>query len=227
MHKLLDFFTLTYYIPPLLLIISTGSLLIGYLKRNSFKSLRFLPIYAGAASIQIVTTFICIVYRNFMYAQEINNYSLFLFVIIEFAIFYNLILQLLKSTYLKASLYSITILFIAFCIYSWAKIDFSTYIPGFFYITDSICLTIPCLFYFYEIFTATPIINLSNQPSFWIVIGFSFLAICTLPFYLLEHYLYENFRDFYDRACILNYVFYCLLFFLISKAFLCTPETDK
>lgn len=224
---LIKFFSLTYYIPPALLIICLATVFIGYFNKRKFKSLKFLPIYAIASFLQIIITFICISYRTSPFSVKVNNYTIFLFVIIEFVIFYNLTLQWIKSSYLKKSIYFIGSLFIAFSIYSLFNIDFSENIPDSFYITDSICLVIPCLVYFYEIFTTSPLISLSSQPSFWIIIGFSFMAICTLPFYLLEPYLYENIVNFYDQVYTLNYIFYCLLFIFISKAFLCRPVTAK
>jgi hypothetical protein len=227
MNRLFEYFAITYYVPPVLLFMCFATTIIGYLNRSKFKSLKLLPVYLIASILQTIITFVCTSYQGFEYAVEVNNYSLFFFVIIEFLVFYNSSIQFLKTTFLKTCLYAVSIFFIIFSIYAWFNIDFSTYIPQFFYITDCICLAIPCLLYFYEVFTIMPLINLSNQPSFWVIIGFSILAICTLPFYLLEHYLYENLKGFYHQICALYYVFYCLLFFLISKAFLCKQEITK
>jgi len=221
--KLLEhFLSSKYYVPVFLLVICLTTSVIVFRKKQRFAILKWFPFYMLISAIQMIISFICAIYLT-PRAFVINNYSIFLFVIIELYIFYNLTLQLLNNEIFKRSMRIIQYLFLFFTVYSWTQIDFSESISRSFYIIDSVCMIIACLFYFFEIFTLAPSTKLSNQPSFWVMIGFSFLSICTLPFYTLENFLFENLPDVYNKVCTLSYVFYSLLFILIAKAFLCQP----
>jgi hypothetical protein len=224
MRVLLHFLSLSYYVLIILFIICSATAIISYRNRYKFRVLRLLPWYVVGSALQLMGTFICVYYLSPLSIQ-INNYSIFLYVIAELIVFYNLVLQLVNNFILRKSMYLILMGFIIFSIYAVATLDFATYIPLSFYMIDSICLIIPSTFYFYEVFTTTPLLKLSNQPSFWVIIGFSFMAICTLPFCLLEGYLLKNMSNIYNQLCTLNYAFYCLLFLFISKAFLCKHPT--
>lgn len=118
-------------------------------------------------------------------------------------------------------------LFLLSALFSWFYNDFFVIAPAAFSIVNSVCIAIPCFFYFREIFKSPPLTNLIHQPAFWIVSGFLFMVVCTLPFYLLQDYIYENMFYLFDQMYVLNNVFYCLLFLLISKAFLCKQEIAR
>ena len=220
MYSLLYYLAETYYTPLILLSLSLATAIIGYRNRHKFNYLRLFPIYAVAAAVQIIISLSCVFFIIPSYKLLIN-YSSVAFAIIEFFIFYNLLFQIIRDKFLKRSMEVARFAFPVLTLCVWLNSSFSNFIPLSFNIINLILLLIPCLFFFYEIFNTVPSTTLANQPSFWIITGFAFMIICTLPFYLLENYFFINMIDLYNKICALSYVFYCLLFILICKAFLC------
>lgn len=211
----------TYYIPIVLIVVCLTTALLGYYRKHKFVYLRLFPAYAMASAIQIVISLACVFFVIPTF-QLIINYTNVGFVIIEFFIFYDLLFQIIRNKHLKRIMQLMQILFIILSTYIFVNYPIFP-IPLLFNIINSFLLLIPCLFFFYEVFNTTPSTSLANQPAFWIVTGFAFMIICTLPFYFLETFFLNNMPDLYNRICTLNYVFYCLLFFLICRAYLCKP----
>jgi hypothetical protein len=226
MYSLIYFLSETYYVPLVLLALSIVTAIIGYFNRQKFKYLRLFPVYALVSAIQILISLACVFFRIPTF-RHIINYSVLIFVIIEFFVFYNFLFQVIKNKHFKRSMQIMQTASISFGLYICLDFPDSNTIPLSFNIVNSTLLFIPCLFFFYEVFKTPPSTSLANQPSFWIIIGFAFMIICTLPFNLLETYFLINMTDLYNQICTLSYVFYCLIFFLICKAFLCKPIITK
>lgn len=226
MNTLIKFLSETYYISGLLLLASFGTALIGYYHKHKHKYLRLFTIYAAASFLQTSITFLCIIYEP-RFAIELSNITVHAFIITEYMIIYNLLFQLIRKKGFRVVMHFLMYMFLIFMLYIFIKTKFITIVASELTILNSLCIAIPCIFYFHEIFTSPPLVNLSEEPSFWIVTGYLFMVICTLPFYLLENYLHENMINLQKQIYILNYVFYCLLFVFISKAFLCKPAITK
>lgn len=226
MRPLLYFLAETYYFPLILLLLSVIAAIIGFRHRHKFKYLRFFPWYALAAAMQILISFFCVSCKLPSYAL-IANSSLLCFMVVEFIIFYHLLSRILRIAYLRATIKVMQLIFLAVTSVTCLDFSFIECVPLLYNIINSLFLIIPCLFYFYEVFTSPPTVSLSSQPAFWIIIGFSFMVIGSLPFYFLEHFLYNNMMEVYGQLSAMTYVFYCLLFILISKAFLCKRAIAK
>lgn len=222
MKTLLENFSAVYYTQVLLLFETIVTACIAYKNRNRFKILRFFLPYSIFSTIQTLESFTgAVLYPEI--AWETNSVAVYIFILIEFFVFYNFLFQIIKRKSLKIIMFGLALGFAYTAIRTWWIGSFSSF-PLLFIIANSICIFIPCLFYFFEVFKTPALTSLSNLPAFWIVSGFLFMVTCTLPFYLLEGYLSKYIREFYVEAYILNNLFYCLLFLLISKAFLCKPK---
>jgi hypothetical protein len=90
---------------------------------------------------------------------------------------------------------------------------------------QAICLIIPCVLYFIEIFRK-PEIYLSRTPGFWIVSGLSFFMISSLPFSLFSNYIEAQSPDLAANFTAIFNIFYCLLFMMITKAHFCKMENS-
>ena len=226
MSTLFDFLETTYYTSVVLLFETLFIATVGFKKRGKLKILKYFPLYAILSSAQILICFACM-YYDFKYALEVNTSTIYIFIIIELIIIYNFLLQIIKIRELRYSIYLIQGIFFAFTVYTLLTTGVSHSIQPKFNIVNSVCIALPCFFYFYETFSKPAIISLSKEPSFWVVIGFLFMAISTLPFYCLQNYIYKNIPSLFEQMYTISPIFYCLLFLLLLKAFICNPTTIK
>lgn len=226
MSTLINFFETTYYITLLFFIESLTVAIVGFKTRNKPRELKYLPTYALISFIQTLLCFVSIIY-NIKKIVSINTFSIYLFIVIEILIFYDLLFQKINFPKFKLTMYFIEFFFISFTIYTAITHSLSTMVPPELSIINSICISLPCLFYFYELFSQPPNFSLTKEPSFWVIIGFLFLAISTMPFYFLQNYLGKNFPNLLDNIYTISSFFYCVMFFMILKAFLCNPKPTK
>jgi hypothetical protein len=227
-EQLISFLKETYGITGLFFFESLLTAIVGFLQKNKPRVLRMLPFLALVSFLQTSISFFCLSYDfDLETAQKINNTAVFVYILVEFLIIYQLTLGITKTRILRYIMFFPFWSFILFSIYVYYNADFSVCLPVAFNISNSFCIVVPCLFYFYETFKSPPLNNLSQDPCFWVITGYLFMSICTLPFYALEDYIFTNLIHLYHQVCMLNTVFYCLLFLLILKSFKCRQTTTK
>lgn len=79
-----------------------------------------------------------------------------------------------------------------------------------------------CLFYFYTLLNNNSEIKLFDRPSFWIVTGIFFYSFISIPFYLINKYLSNNYAIIWvNTAPTLYYLPFAFNFVFLIKAFLC------
>ena len=198
---------------------------------NKNKQLRIITIYIIVA---FLNDLICNYYGLFCSNEELKNYILDLsvksFMIIEIIIFLVYLHTNISSNKMKMI---IKIIFISFflVIFIIQKITpqfYSSYYYSISWIVvwESLCLLIPCLSFFYELFTS-PQITLKNHPPFWIVTGILFYNACSMPIFLLHDYLKKNLHVYYNIFFSLNYILYTILFSLFIIGYLCKKEVTS
>jgi DNA integrity scanning protein DisA with diadenylate cyclase activity len=75
-------------------------------------------------------------------------------------------------------------------------------------------LLIPfCLYYFFELLKKPPVLELSKEPSFWIITGILFLLISITPLYLL----FKFFKNMPEMG-IVDHVGYGIIVVLFTKS---------
>ncbi len=89
------------------------------------------------------------------------------------------------------------------------------------YILECVCFIVSCVFYYKELFTGLPKVNLFREPNFWTVSGVAFFSICTLPITFTLNYFQKTDYVTYQTIFIVINVFYILLFLMIIKSYLC------
>lgn len=228
MDPIIAFLKDTYGITGVLFLESLLTTIVGFLKKNKPKVLRLLPFLALISFFQVLICFLCLLWDlDLETTITVNNITVFFYIIIEFTIVYQLMFAITKTKSLKFIMHVLFWGFILLSIFIYYTANFSICLPAIFNISNCLCIAFPCLFYFYEIFKSPPLNNLSQDPCFWVVTGYLFMSTCTLPFYALEDYIFKNLIRLYHQICMLNTVFYCLLFILILKSFKCRQTTTK
>lgn len=77
------------------------------------------------------------------------------------------------------------------------------------------------LFYYIELFTKPPTLDLARSPAFWISSGLFIYILASLPFLLIAEYLWVQNKQLFYLIFSLHYLSLSLLLLTISKAFLC------
>lgn len=198
----------------------------SYKKRIGFYSI-FTVLTSFALTQLILSNYLYFLYgaKN---SLNLINLSINIFLIIELFIISVFFFKRLKSDNLKSIIKYLNgplwvILFISLLIDS----NFITKHYAFFAATEAIIVLINCIFLFIEILDDDTNTSLFDSPDFIITAGYFFFFSFTCPFYMLYNYIkYSNvifLRSFY----IINDLGYLILYFLITKAYLCQIRTNK
>ncbi len=187
--------------------------------RNYNKETRIITYYLGAFTL---VNFSCIYFELINPNRLIDGLVVNAFIIAEFTFFYFYLSSIIYSIGMKLIMKVIMILFWGFYLFIWYKW------PRYFYYSNylscalvSFCVIIPCLFYFYELFTASKPIDLKSHAPFWIVVGILFHNGCSLPIFLLADYININHPSYFKIFFPIVYTAYSLLCLLFIKAYLC------
>jgi hypothetical protein len=158
----------------------------------------------------------------------IELYSDYVFTLFEFSVFIFFFKQTLSYAFqrrvIKPLLYlyfSISVLLLITDIFEYGNLAVKT--EFLLWELQAICLLIPCVFYFIEIFRNARF-YLSEKPSFWIVTGLSLFMASTLPFSIFSNYILSQSFHLTDNFCAIFNIFYCILFIMIAKAHVCKVE---
>lgn len=156
-------------------------------------------------------------------ASITNNLSL----IFHYSFLSIFILKILPKNKGAIYLKIIFLLFLILIIYFLVTRDISRQINQVFSISN-IGLTIFCIVYYYQLFNTVPILDLRNEPSFWIITGIFFAMSLNVPAMAAIDYLHNkiaavNYVLLYNILCFSYMVMH--LFFI--KAFICTLRMPK
>jgi hypothetical protein len=152
------------------------------------------------------------------------------FTLFEFFIFFTYIKRVLEEKYKKSILW---IIFGAFYLSVAIFAIENLLINGQLimlqncYTAQAIALLILCTLYFFKLFQSPPVLNLLNEPSFWVVTGLTFCLLSTLPFSFYLNTLVKKNYVLYSQAFSIIYIFYILLFLMIARASICKKAILK
>lgn len=222
-----------FFTETVLVIVLIVALVISLKNRRKYDSLKFFPVYFGTLLIVFFS-----LYMN-IYSKDIITYSLTRFnfhhyldyfsTLIELLVFVHFFNLTIKNKKFKKALLGLAVIFF---FYYLIELYFdkrfirsiSETTQSRVYTIESLILLIPCFVYFLELFRKPLIVNLRQEPSFWIVSGLSFFVTCTLPYSLLENYLRKNYLYLMTTLYSVFYIFYILLVLMIIKAYTCNPK---
>ena len=228
MQRLINTWEKFYYTEPLLLAVLCLALVISIQKRKKYKILKSLPVYIIALLIVFIFTYL--IDANLSYQiVKLGEYIDYGFTIVEIVIFSLFFYKSIDNLVVKQLIIIFNIAFIIFSFYMFfAEQGFyqtiSQITQSTVYTIEGAILLMICVFYFIELFKKPIILNLKNEPAFWISTGVLFFFACTLPYSILENYISRNYSELYYRLYSIFYIFYILLFLMIIRAYLCKAE---
>jgi hypothetical protein len=192
-----------------------------YHKRS--KELRIITYYLGASVLEdSINTYFDLVKKNTLVLYT----TLGLFLIVEFIIFCIYLYNAISSRRMRAIMKFFYWTFLALLLFSWIKWK-SIDVPQLAYVVEALYLIVPCLVYFYELFTGSKLVFLKSHPSFWIVTGILFYNSCSLPLFLLIEYFNRKAPTYANILFSLNYILYSILYLLFLRAYLCKTKAPS
>ncbi len=201
--------------------ITVAAFVVSIIFRKGDKRLRYITYYIIIA---LINDSLCVYSELFVMntrlKRRILSITVSIFLLIEVTIFFIYLYQNISNRKMK----NVTIMLLSFFfIFSYLAIGNST----FYYMSiswadalESLCLIIPCLFYFFELFKF-PEIAFKKKESFWVITGILFYMSASIPIFLLSDYIKKNIPAYFDIVFSLNYILYSILFLLFIKAYLC------
>ena len=235
MRELIYYFEKSFYTHLLSFFIAIIALIISLQKNKEHKSLKNFKFYFLAYIIACLLIFSTVLFAKtrYYFLPKIVAPALdFAFTIIEFLMFASFFKNLLAITKYVTQIRRIQRLFILVAlgltirdILAFTMLRQET-LQNIFTI-QAICLIILCIFYYITLFQIEPIPVLKGNPEFLVATGLSFLLISTLPLSIFINYIERYSYGFYRYLFSIFHVFYCLLFLMIIRAYLCKPTTTK
>lgn len=235
-EKLFEYWSKTYFLDPLSALTALIGLIVFFLKKNKKSPVYIFRYYFLGYVILKFIFFVSpflprnlILFNKWVTVEELADY---IFTLIEFLLFYFYFKKILKSSFYKKILTTVCYVFLLigcsilfYDMILFGKVQISS--VGFLFNIQAVSLLVPCIFYYIEIFRSEPTLDLLQDSSFWVATGLGFFMISTLPVSLLLNNLYKsNVRVYYNLFTVF-YVFYIILFSMITRAYLCKPKTAQ
>jgi hypothetical protein len=93
---------------------------------------------------------------------------------------------------------------------------------GFIGAIEFLFLLLPCITYYFELFSVKTSEDLLRRPSFWITTGIFFYSVISIPYYLIDDFLQVTKYHFRNQlTAFMFYIPFSFNFLFLSKAFLC------
>lgn len=227
MEGLIYLWQSTLYLRPTAIFITFVSIILFFFSKNRYGNIpQPIKFYLIAYFISFIPVDLTVIIRNRVNrpVRQFVNYIDYLFTFIEFLLFTYYFYSINKNRNHKKILRYLTIMFsITFFVFSFQLPSEQAVVR--LYTTQVFCLLIPTFFYFKTLFKNTAIINISNDPSFWISTGIAFLSLCTMSLSLVETFFLSHRPDILVKLYPIYYVFYILMFLMFLKAYSCKPAT--
>lgn len=231
MKDLLKYWENGYYTVLVSFLLAVIGLLVSIFKRKQNKKLKpLLFFFLGFVVIELIYFYdmaanISQPLRNYLF-----YYPDFIDTIVEFLAFFYVIKNYIEDRRVKKRLTPlqpvfIGVLLIYFTYYTIIHKEIDQYFLQMIFTIQACFLITACILYYIDLFRKDPKLNLTADPSFWVVTGLAFFVICTLPFSFLGLYLTKLNYRLYVRLFIIFEVFYWILFSMVIKAYLCKPTT--
>ena len=223
-----QFYTPAFRIVGLILV-----LIVSLKHRKKFIPLKYFPFYATTLLLDDVFFYWYHIAEEANYHGDffwgLSSYLDYLFTFVELIFFSHFYYHLSYTQIIKKLILVFNVFFGLFFVYMAIKDKYfyegvSGVTQSIVYTVESIILLFLCSFYFIDLFKKLPVVNLKNEPGFWVSTGLMFFMACTLPYSLLQNKIMKNYPySFFSTSYSIFDVFYVLLFLMIIRAYLCKP----
>ncbi len=205
-----------------MMLLTAAALIISIMYRSRHRDLRIFTWYLALALMEDISTLFALpVTPDWGFRVFLAIILTFGFLLLDFVVCNLFILRYIASKLRRRIIRISSLLFFGVLI-----VEITATHPkseAIFFMTDCVFLVLPCLFYFYELFSKVNLRPLKDQPPFWVITGILFLHACDIPLFLTVPFL-ENYQG---AAYTLNYILFSIFFVLLIRAYLCPPENRE
>jgi len=229
MKELLEHWMYVFYTDLLTFLLATTGLIISVKKRKQKPKLQPLFFFFLAYIISELISFLIIAANvENPLRKHIRLYTDTIDTIIEFLAFFFLIRNYIVNAGIKRILNQLLPIFLCmlsayFVYYKIHHKEIDQYFLQTAFTIQASILIVACVLCYIDLFKKEHRLNLTALPFFWIVSGLSLFMLSTLPFSVFGLYLMRTNYQLYVQLFNIFEVFYCVLFLMIIKAYLCKP----
>jgi hypothetical protein len=218
--KLLSFLAQSFYCAGLMILTTMAALVVSITHYRRHRSLRIFTYYIALSLLADITAFFAFPYPpNWNFRLVVAAITTNAFLLFEFIVCNLFILRYIGSPLRRRIIRINGLLFFGLLIFGVAM-TYPHFMMAYYIVLDSIFLVLPCLIYFYGLFSTANLWPLTDQPAFWVVTGILFLHACDIPLQMTIYFLGSH----QETAYTLNYILFSVFFILLIRAYLCTPE---
>lgn len=149
------------------------------------------------------------------------NTSINIFMLLEFAIFCNILFKSISSATVKRFLLISTVFFLSLTVYNWVFLSGLYKNPYELTVLEGLLIILPCLAYYYDLFKKPRLLPLIQEPLFWVATGMLIFFGSIIPLFLLGDYIMHHFNNIYNGVYSINFISYSLLFTCFLQAARC------
>jgi len=206
--------------------ITVAAFIVSIRQGSKVKGLRFISYYIIAA---LVTDFLSIYIYFFQRTKQNSNglqanpesiFSLFEIVLLYIFLYCNI--NGLTKRKIMLGVLTFFFIFLIYCCIHWHRSPLN--LPTQFFGFEALCLVIPTIFYFHELFTSNQFFSFKSEPPFWVALGILICNTCSLPISILAGLIDSNLSSAFDVLAMTNYLLYSVFFLLLMKAYLCVQQ---
>jgi len=201
-----------------MLLAEVAAIIVSILYYRRHKELRVFTYYISFSFVQMWGQFL---YVNSGQTRVLNAELMIftnLFMLFEFGVGIWYIIKHLSNRKRRIAVYINAFIYLIFLL-TVGIFDIRAFGRGSFFFFESFFMLLPCLLYFYEQFIDPRPGRLTDEPSFWIILGFMLLDAGSMPLYMAWVVSNHEHKDLYAA----NYILYIILSLLIIRAYWCPP----
>lgn len=229
-EKLISFYQRAFYLPFIYELFLVVTLIAGFIFHRDSRLGKFFLLYlsldlAVVISDDYIHNFLKLPIQQYNTFVSFSNIAICLVELYAYLAFYELVLHHKKIKnlipFFKLLFLSLIFIYGANCAVSFnfkSTFKFAEYIA----VVECLILLVLSFTYFIELFSENSDEILPCKPSFWISIGIFQLIILSIPYYLVNHYLFFNkYKFYYETTTILFYAPLAFNYIMLTKAFAC------
>jgi len=229
LERLIEYLQERYYLELIMFLTELTALVIGciYVRKNRVGQF-FIFYIAFDLGIWITGFYLDI--NQDLSKKSISNFVDYTNTLVAFAellIYYYFFSKVLSGIRIRNLIKLLTVFYsLLVIIYITTKFSFFTsrigYLSNLMGVIEFLFLLPPCFVFFYQLITNRSRLKLFERPSFWIITGIFLYSLLSIPFYLVDRYIFINNLDIKKIiGSVFFYVPFTLNFAFLSKAFLC------